>query len=240
MSDITVYITSDLTSSERKVSPQWQIDYFKQKLELITGISPEFQTLHYYAISNSNDYKVLISPSLKSDGYVSDWNLTPFSRIHVIDENPDSELRQLANNDIQEYKMTDEEYAKRSDTVLQWKTQNKLGRFHPEYQKEKTEKLRMEEEAAANIHVDDRCRIISIAGERRGVVKFVGKIKQLDDGEGIWVGIEFDEPVGKNDGLIGNVQIFTCKANHGSFVKPQKVEVGDFPEESLFSDEDEL
>lgn len=238
MSDITVYVTSDLTSSERKLSPQWSIQYLRQKLELITGIAPEFQTIHYYAISNSNDYKVLISASAKIEGFVGDWNLAPFSRIHVIDENPDSELSQLADKDVEEYQMTEEEYAKRSDSVLQWKTQNKLGRFNPQYQTEKKQKLQMEEEAAANIHVNDRCRIISIAGERRGTVRYVGKIESLDEGEGIWVGIEFDEPVGKNDGLIGDIRIFSCKNNHGSFVKPQKVEVGDYPEESLFSDEE--
>ena len=41
MSDINVYITSDLTSSERRISPQWDIQYLKKKLELITGIGRE-------------------------------------------------------------------------------------------------------------------------------------------------------------------------------------------------------
>jgi tubulin-folding cofactor B len=57
---------------------------------------------------------------------------------------------------------------------------------------------------------------------------------------GIWIGIEYDEPLGKNNGTVQGVEYFKCRPNHGAFVRPTKVTVGDFPEEDLFNTDDEL
>ncbi|OAX37534.1 hypothetical protein K503DRAFT_850414 [Rhizopogon vinicolor AM-OR11-026] len=56
----------------------------------------------------------------------------------------------------------------------------------------------------------------------RGIVRFVGA---TSFSAGKWVGIELPEPKGKNDGSIKDVTYFSCKPNHGVFVRPSQVKV---------------
>lgn len=53
-----------------------------------------------------------------------------------------------------------------------------------------------------------------------GLLKYFGEIKSRT---GFWCGVEFDEPIGKTDGVIDNVRYFKCKANHGIFVPMHEV-----------------
>lgn len=242
--DIAVYFTSDLTSSERRISPQWTVSYLKQRLEQITGISPEYQQLQYFPIRTSNENRPIGGTTAEDEKTINDYGIVAYSRIHVVDTDPESKLKGLANEADAEnatFKLSEEEYANRADSVLNWKKQQHLGRFDPQFNQHKDYIQKQNEELAKNIEVGSRCRVINIEGERRGQVKYVGRIDQLDKGENVWVGVEFDEPVGKNDGLIGTLRVFESRPKHGSFVKPKQVEVGDFPELDPFaSDEEEL
>ena len=54
----------------------------------------------------------------------------------------------------------------------------------------------------------------------RGVVRFSG-VTSFASGK--WVGVELDEPKGKNDGTVAGVRYFTCKPTHGVFARPSQV-----------------
>lgn len=77
------------------------------------------------------------------------------------------------------------------------------------------------------IHVGDRCQI---SKRMRGKVAWVGLCEEI--GEGKYVGIELDEPIGTD--VYGK---FDCKPKFGILVKPDQVECGDFPEDEINLDD---
>jgi len=42
-----------------------------------------------------------------------------------------------------------------------------------------------------------------------------------------------DEPFGKNDGKYINIKYFDCPDKYGLFVRPDKIDIGDYPELEL-------
>ncbi|CAB3993805.1 CAP-Gly domain-containing linker 3-like isoform X2, partial [Paramuricea clavata] len=69
-----------------------------------------------------------------------------------------------------------------------------------------------------NIKVGDRLIVINDE-KRKGVARFVGETQFAS---GIWIGVDLDEPSGKNDGSVNGVRYFECKPNHGLFSHPSK------------------
>jgi len=93
------------------------------------------------------------------------------------------------------------------------------------------------QETVMGIDIDMRCQIRP--GNRRGKIAFVGEIPELGSG-GYWVGIIFDEPVGKTDGTIGSGKTYfnAPGPGFGGFVRGKNVEVGDFPERDILDELD--
>lgn len=61
---------------------------------------------------------------------------------------------------------------------------------------------------------------VSINAKYFGRVMFVGEIENK---EGVWVGLELDKPIGKNSGSYKGKKYFECKPNHGIFIKYEKI-----------------
>ncbi|EPZ32953.1 CAP Gly-rich domain-containing protein [Rozella allomycis CSF55] len=61
---------------------------------------------------------------------------------------------------------------------------------------------------------------VLLGNNLEGVIRYVGN---ADFATGIWVGIELDEPTGKNNGTVQGTQYFVCEDKHGIFVRPAMI-----------------
>jgi len=153
--------------------------------------------------------------------------------LQVVDTRPASARPNYTDTtNVDKYVMPEEEYAKKTDSVQAWKKAQKLGRFDPNAPAHEAAKIAAfaEEVRSKGIEVGKRCRV-GEDDERRGTVKYVGEVKEIPSGAGSWVGVQLDEPVGKNDGSIGGTRYWGEESSmkHGIFVRPERVEVGDWP-----------
>jgi tubulin-folding cofactor B len=152
----------------------------------------------------------------------------------------------IASSNVPKYEMPPEDYGKRTDSVLAWKKANKLGRFDPNAPSLLDAKIAAidQEVATRGIEVGKRCRV---GGEdvRRGVIMYVGAVPQIPGHVGSWVGVQLDEPLGKNDGSIAGsdgekTRYWHGKEKCGVFVRPERVEVGDWPVLNDLEDMEEM
>lgn len=130
--------------------------------------------------------------------------------------------------------------------MLAWKKANKLGRFDPSAPSLEQAKLQAfdTEILSKGIEVGKRCRV---GGEdaKRGEIMYVGDVEEIPGGAGKWVGVKLDEPVGRNDGALGGKRYWGKEgdrgtAKYGVFVRPERVEVGDWPVLDDFDELDEM
>ncbi|XP_076235334.1 tubulin-binding cofactor B [Calliopsis andreniformis] len=216
---------------ERRFQKGITIDEFKGKLELVTGGNSATMTVEVY---DKNDK--LICKLDDGQRLLGSYPIDDGMRIHVIDNFSGTE----ENLNVEKFEISEEEYAKRTDTVKAFLEKNKLGKYNEEEMRKKAEEKRQEEqaeEAAAQLcKVGDRCEVcVPNQPRRRATIMYVGKTHFK---EGWWVGVKYDEPLGKNDGMVNGKRYFECLPKYGGFVKPVHVKVGDFPEEDYDMDEE--
>lgn len=169
--------------------------------------------------------------------------------IHIIDTNPTSVSAGgwLENvNLVKKYEISEEAYNKRNGTARKWMADKKA--VDPTWTIEK-EMMRRKDpnweppvevsdpehlaEEASKINVGERCEVQP--GGRRGEVMYVGKVPEMNK-PGWWIGVALDEPLGLNDGCCKGKRYFDCMGNkYGTFVRPDKLETGDFPD--MFDEE---
>jgi tubulin-specific chaperone B len=204
------------------------ISEVKRKLYTHNGSSIEAMELHLRDQSGNFICKML--DDSRPLGYYSVQN---GYEIHVVDTDPFSLSRDGGLDDvskIEKYRMTDEEYEKRENTLRAYKkkmlAQDPNFKFLPENKKPAVDPDFLTEECVAGAEVGMRCEIQP--GSRRGVIAYIGKdVASL--APGYWVGVRLDEPMAKGDGSRGGVSYFDCPDKHGAFVRPDHVAVGNFP-----------
>lgn len=226
---INVVITNALNeaySVERRFKKDITIQEFKDKLELLVGCQSNSMKLEVY---NKND-DVVCKPN-ESDRSLGSYPIEDGMRVHVIG---DSE--QTADpSTVEKFELSEEDYSSRSDTVKAFLKEHRLGKYNEEEAKKKEAEKKLEQEKeeqlANSIKVNDRCEV-NVAGnpKRRATVRYVG---HADFKGGWWIGVQYDEPFGKNDGSVAGKRYFECPDKYGGFVKPNCVVVGDFPEEDF-------
>lgn len=78
--DVPLLITSENSSSERRVTPSWTVTQLKGKLEPITGIPTGCQRLH---LKIGSQEPLHIEAADEDATQVHQWPLQPYAEIHV-------------------------------------------------------------------------------------------------------------------------------------------------------------
>lgn len=241
MADVPLLVVSDNSSAERRVTPAWSISTLKAKLETVTGIPPSAQRI---LLKTATEGSVPIEASDEDSTHLTAFRLTAYAELHVLDTRPPGARPNYTDaSSVEKYVMPEEEYAKKTDSVLAWKKAEKLGRFDPTAPSREEAKIAAfaQEVRDRGIETGKRCRV---GGDdtRRGTVMYVGDVKEIPSGSGAWVGVRLDEPVGKNDGSINGARYWgePSDMKHGVFVRPERVEIGDFPAMDDLGDLEEI
>ncbi|KAI1175738.1 CAP Gly-rich domain-containing protein [Nemania sp. FL0916] len=241
MADVPLLVTSENSSSERRITPSWSISQLKSKLEPVTGIPPSCQRLRLKISANET---IAIEAGNEDIELLSNFSLAPYAELQVIDTRPaGARLNFNDTSGVEKYVMPVDEYERKTDSVLAWKKAEQLGRFNPNAPTLEKAKIDVNEHEinSRGIAVGRRCRV---GGDdnRRGEIKFVGEVKEIPGTLGAWIGIHLDEPVGKNDGSIGGTRYWGAESplKHGVFVRPERVEVGDWPALDDLEDMEEI
>lgn len=233
---VEVRFTSTISSFEvkRKFNRGITIAELKGKLEMIVGAQSSFMELELFDISDEFLLKMDDNEALLGS-YPVDDNC----RIHVIDKSG-GQMGEFSDvSKVEKFEISDDAYGKRSESARSFMKKNRVGRFNEEEMAKKKEEIAArndEQKAAADaISVGSRCQV-QVQGQptKLGTVMFVGTV---DFKPGYWVGVKYDEPLGKNNGTVAGKQYFECGNKYGAFVKPLNVFVGDFPEEDYGLDE---
>ena len=190
-----IFIDSPNAKGWHSFPAHLSISEFQQRLELITGIRACNQSID--KLTNVDVFKT-IGDYLQNQQHIIVKGAIEF------DEN------------VEKFEISKEEYSNLNGTVQSFLKENKLGKYQNsgDIVQENTSDY-------PDIKIGLRCVIEGL--NKYGTIKYFGPF-HLKPGQ-VFVGVEYDEPVGKHSGTVDKQPYFQCKAGHGALVKPQVVQL---------------
>ena len=194
------------------------------KLSLVKRVGTSVESMELTLKNKMGGVVAKMDDELKCLGYYSPedgWS------IHIVDTDPSSMVAQISDlSAVEKYVMSDEDYESLPSSMR--KFLRNLRDNNPELfsKQEIVTDPDFEKEIADEIKVGERC--IMLSDNHRGVVMYVGRVTDL--GQGFYIGVKLDEPYGMNDGSVKGTQYFECPSKYGIFLRPSKIQTGNFPE----------
>lgn len=164
---------------------------FQGKLEIITGGSAGTMQLQLFKGDK------LITQMNDDEAELGSYPIENDMRIHVID----NFQILFGDGSVEKFELTAKQYADRRNTVRDYLKSNNLGKYNEEEMKVIEERKKQEqleqEQKAESINIGDRCVVAAKGPRRLGTVRYKGPFHLKP---GVFIGVEFDEPLGMNDG----------------------------------------
>lgn len=200
---ILINIISPDKNIQRYIELTWTVAHLKERLELITGIPISAQHLRLSTNTTITD----------STATLDTFEIQPNSCLYVSDIRDQTKTDQSDLEEIEHFKLSDEAYTARSNTFLKWRETHSSTLTKTDLDQKKI--------CERGIQINQQCYVEGGDETREGRVRFIGQVEGLP--EGLWVGVEYNAPVGKNDGSFQGIHYFTTKQGHGSFVRPNRI-----------------
>ncbi|GJQ15685.1 hypothetical protein GpartN1_g7476.t1 [Galdieria partita] len=197
-----------LVFREIRFQPEWTLEHVKKKLEVVTG------TLHSdFLIEVYDDRSQKIGEMVDDQQAVlGSLPIRNGYRLHIIDHREEDNSEDLIwkedeTNMVPKYQVPEASYAQREVSGR---------KFREEMLQAKTSSLSNN----LNIHIGDRCFVSP--DNRLATVRYIGMLP-VNDLQTEFVGVQFDEPIGKNDGSYQGHYYFHCEPGYGSFVPYNRI-----------------
>ncbi|KAM9270521.1 LOW QUALITY PROTEIN: tubulin-folding cofactor B [Cariama cristata] len=246
---VSLAVSSSLNSfrAHKRYSTGLTIAEFKCKLELVVGSPASCMDLELYSTEEE-----LLGRLDCDEALLGSYPVADASRVHVIDRSGARIGEYEDFSQVEKYRDGRSDYENRQVTTIPLQAtfpspgmsplSNPCGpscgsdagdamtRRGPQRRAAEQQQRQAQEAAlAATLPLGARCQV-QVPGQpcKRATIMYVG---QTDFKPGYWVGVRYDEPLGKHDGSVGGRRYFECQPKYGAFVKPQSVTPGDFPEE---------
>ncbi|NXJ87223.1 TBCB protein, partial [Trogon melanurus] len=169
------------------------------KLELVVGSPASCMDLELFSAEEEP-----LGRLDRDEALLGSYPVADGCRVHVIDRSGARIGEYEDVSQVEKYEMTDSDYEKRPESLRSFLRQQGLGRFDAEAARRRAaeqEQRRAQEEAmAAALPPGTRCQV-RVPGQpcKLATVMYVGTC-QTDFKPGYWVGVRYDEPLGKHDG----------------------------------------